>query len=157
VQGTGSSSSRCLSWEPEMGFPLAIRNYHLCLCSWPSPKHKEECQEAKAALRGSSPCEKRMSKPDDKDSCHVQVCWGRITGSLDWLGTCCVVQEDLELLILLPLPSLYYFYIFSLFLIRYFLILHFKYYPKSPPYPLPNSPTHPLPLLGPGVPLYWGI
>jgi hypothetical protein len=23
--------------------------------------------------------------------------------------------------------------------------------------PLPCSPTHPLPLLGPGVPLYWGI
>jgi hypothetical protein len=23
--------------------------------------------------------------------------------------------------------------------------------------PLPCSPTHPLPLLGPGVPLHWGI
>jgi hypothetical protein len=23
--------------------------------------------------------------------------------------------------------------------------------------PLPCSPTHPLPLLGPGIPLYWGI
>jgi hypothetical protein len=39
----------------------------------------------------------------------------------------------------------------------YFLILHFKCYPKSPPYPYPHSPTHPLPLLGSGVPLYWGI
>jgi hypothetical protein len=45
----------------------------------------------------------------------------------------------------------------SIFLIRYFLHLHFKCYPKSPPYPSPHSPTHPLPLLGPGIPLYWGI
>jgi hypothetical protein len=42
----------------------------------------------------------------------------------------------------------------SFFLIRYFLHLHFKCYPKSPPYPPPHSPTHPLPLLGPGVLLY---
>jgi hypothetical protein len=25
------------------------------------------------------------------------------------------------------------------------------------PIPSPHSPTHPLPLFGPGVPLYWGI
>jgi hypothetical protein len=37
--------------------------------------------------------------------------------------------------------------------IRYFPHLHFQCYPKSPPYP----PMHPLPLFGPGVPLYWGI
>ena len=43
------------------------------------------------------------------------------------------------------------------FLIRYFPRLHFQCYPKSPPYPPPHSPTHPLPLFGPGVPLYWGI
>jgi hypothetical protein len=51
------------------------------------------------------------------------------------------------------------FFSFSfLFLIRHFLHLHFQCYPKSPPYPpRPQSPTHPLPLLGPGVPLYWGI
>jgi hypothetical protein len=42
--------------------------------------------------------------------------------------------------------------------IRYFLHLHFKCFPEIPLYPLPpGSPTHPLPLLGPGVPLYWGI
>jgi hypothetical protein len=30
--------------------------------------------------------------------------------------------------------------------------------PKVPyTLPLPCSPTHPLPLLGPGIPLYWGI
>jgi hypothetical protein len=43
------------------------------------------------------------------------------------------------------------------FLIRYFFRLHFQCYPKGPPYPPPQSPTHPLPLFGPGVPLYWGI
>jgi hypothetical protein len=42
---------------------------------------------------------------------------------------------------------------FSLFLIRYFLHLHFKCYPKVP-YTLPLlCPGVP----GPGVPLYWGI
>ena len=40
---------------------------------------------------------------------------------------------------------------------RYFPRLHFQCYPKGPPYPPPQSPTHPLPLFGPGVPLYWGI
>jgi hypothetical protein len=44
------------------------------------------------------------------------------------------------------------------FLIKYYLHLHFKCYPESP-YTLPPhcSPTHPLPLLGPGILLYWGI
>jgi hypothetical protein len=41
------------------------------------------------------------------------------------------------------------------FLIRYFLHLYFKCYPKSPlDPPSSHSPTHPLLLLGPGVPLY---
>jgi hypothetical protein len=40
----------------------------------------------------------------------------------------------------------------SLLKIMYFLHLHFKCYPKSPPDPPHNSPTHPLPLLGHGVP-----
>jgi hypothetical protein len=41
---------------------------------------------------------------------------------------------------------------FQLF-IRYFLHLHFKCYPERPLYPpSPCSPTHPLPLLGTGVP-----
>jgi hypothetical protein len=57
---------------------------------------------------------------------------------------------------------LFYFILFfyiqtSFFLIRYFPHLHFQCYPKGPPYPPPQSPTHPLPLFGPGVPLYWGI
>ena len=54
-----------------------------------------------------------------------------------------------------PLHIAVCFFIFHL--IRYFLHLHFPCYPKSPPYPSPKSPTHPLPLPGPGVPLYWGI
>jgi hypothetical protein len=28
---------------------------------------------------------------------------------------------------------------------------------QKSPIPTPNSPNHPLPLFGPGVPLYWGI
>jgi hypothetical protein len=45
-------------------------------------------------------------------------------------------------------------YLPGFFLIRYFLIknLHFQCYPKSPPYPPHHFPTHPLLLLGPGVP-----
>jgi hypothetical protein len=53
-----------------------------------------------------------------------------------------------------------FFYNFFQFFIRYFLHLHFKCYAKSPLYPPPSppcSPNYPLPLLGPGVPLYWGI
>jgi hypothetical protein len=55
--------------------------------------------------------------------------------------------------------------IFLLFFIRYFLYLHFKCYllswfplqkPVSPPL-FPCSPTHPLLLPGPGIPLYWGL
>jgi hypothetical protein len=52
------------------------------------------------------------------------------------------------------------FFVFFLYLfifIRYFPRLHFQCYPQSPPYPPPQSPTLPLPLFGPGVPLYWGI
>jgi hypothetical protein len=56
-------------------------------------------------------------------------------------------------------------WVFVYFFIRYFPHLHFKCYPpflvSSPkvPYtlPLPCSPTHPLWLPGPGIPLYWGI
>jgi hypothetical protein len=37
-----------------------------------------------------------------------------------------------------------FIYFYFIFLIRYFLHLHFQCYPKSPPYPSPNSPNHPL-------------
>jgi hypothetical protein len=46
------------------------------------------------------------------------------------------------------------FFFFTFFLIRYFPHLHFQCYPKVP-HTTPT--THPLPLLGPGIPLYWGI
>jgi hypothetical protein len=44
------------------------------------------------------------------------------------------------------------------FLIRYFVHLDFKCYPVGLLYPpLPCSATRSLLLLGPGIPLYWGI
>jgi hypothetical protein len=51
---------------------------------------------------------------------------------------------------------------FKLFPILYVLDIFFIYISSAilkVPYTLPPpcSPTHPLPLLGPGVPLYWGI
>jgi hypothetical protein len=55
-----------------------------------------------------------------------------------------------------PLSLKFSPFFFPIF-IRYFLHLHFKCYTKSPPYPPPHSPIHPVPLLGPGVSLYWGI
>jgi hypothetical protein len=42
------------------------------------------------------------------------------------------------------------FFLFSLiFFITYFPQLHFQCYPKSPPYPPPNFPTHPFPFFWP--------
>jgi hypothetical protein len=38
----------------------------------------------------------------------------------------------------------------------FFLVYIFNAIPKVPHTP-PQSPNHPLPLFGPGVPLYWGI
>jgi hypothetical protein len=50
-----------------------------------------------------------------------------------------------------------YISLFLIFLLGIFLIYISNAIPKVPPYPPPHSPTHPFPLLGPGVPLYWGI
>jgi hypothetical protein len=50
-----------------------------------------------------------------------------------------------------------FIYLFLTIFIRYFLHLQFKCYPKSPLYPPQScSSTHPLPLPGPGIPLYLG-
>jgi hypothetical protein len=55
-----------------------------------------------------------------------------------------------------PSSVSFFFFSFSFFfLIRYFPHLHFQCYPKSPPSPHPHPSTHPLPLFGPGIPLYW--
>jgi hypothetical protein len=58
--------------------------------------------------------------------------------------------------ILLDIFILFYFILF------YFILLDIRYISNAiqkVPYTLlpPCSPTHPLLLLGPGVPLYWGI
>jgi hypothetical protein len=52
--------------------------------------------------------------------------------------------------------------IFLFFFLRQFFIRYFLYIsnaiPKAPYFlPPPCSPTHPLPLPSPGIPLYWGI
>jgi hypothetical protein len=50
------------------------------------------------------------------------------------------------------------FFFDSFFLLGIFFIYISNAIPKVPyTLPAPCSPTHPLPLLGPGVPLYWGI
>jgi hypothetical protein len=67
----------------------------------------------------------------------------------EWMRSCKVQKSSLFI-------YLFFCFIF-IFCIRYFPHLHFQCYPKSPPYPPPNSPIHPLPLFGPGVPLYWAI
>jgi hypothetical protein len=47
---------------------------------------------------------------------------------------------------------------FLIFLLDIFFIYISNAIPKVPyTLPLSRSPTHPLPLLDPGVPLYWGI
>jgi hypothetical protein len=54
-------------------------------------------------------------------------------------------------------------YLISFFFIIYFLLdILFIYISSASPkvpytLPPPCSATHPLPLLGPGIPLYWGI
>jgi hypothetical protein len=49
-------------------------------------------------------------------------------------------------------------FIFFFFLLDIFFIYISNAIPKVPyTFPLPGSPTHPLQLPGPGIPLYWGI
>jgi hypothetical protein len=50
------------------------------------------------------------------------------------------------------------FFYLNNFLLDIFFIYNSNAIPKVPyTLPQPCSPTHPLPLLGPGTPLYWGI
>jgi hypothetical protein len=56
-----------------------------------------------------------------------------------------------------PGSSFIYFYLFLIFLLGIFLFYISNAIPKDThTLPPPHSPTHPLPLFGPGVPLYWG-
>jgi hypothetical protein len=72
------------------------------------------------------------------DSCELPSrCWELNPGSL---------EEQ----------SMLFFFFFNIFLLRIFLNYISNAIPKVPHTP-PHSPTHPLPLFGPGVPLYWGI
>jgi hypothetical protein len=111
--------------------------------------------------------------------CKSNVCLGgfgdgvRGRGGGEWLAQCSSLVSSYLPIVHLPsdrwlwastpvfarhwhsLTRLYLLFFF--FLIRYFPRLHFQCYPKGLPYPPPQSPTHPLPLFGPGVPLYWGI
>jgi hypothetical protein len=48
-------------------------------------------------------------------------------------------------------------YFFNFLLDIFFIYISNAILKSSIPSPLPCSPTHTLPLLGPGVPLYWGI
>jgi hypothetical protein len=49
-------------------------------------------------------------------------------------------------------------FFFSFFLLDIFFIYISNAMPKATyTLPLPCSPPHPLPLRGPGIPLYWGI
>jgi hypothetical protein len=48
-------------------------------------------------------------------------------------------------------------FLFYDFLLGIFLIYISNAIPKVPHTHPPHYPTHPLPLFGPGVPLYWGI
>jgi hypothetical protein len=48
--------------------------------------------------------------------------------------------------------DIFFFY----YLLDIFYIYISNAIPKVPHTP-PHSPTHPLPILGPGIPLYWGI
>jgi hypothetical protein len=56
------------------------------------------------------------------------------------------------------LNKMFYYYIYETSLLDIFFIYISNAIPKVA-YTLPKtcSPTHPLPFLGPGVPLYWGI
>jgi hypothetical protein len=54
--------------------------------------------------------------------------------------------------------SFFFLIFFQFFLLDIFLIYISNAILKVPyTLPLPCSPTHPLPLHGPGIPLYWGI
>ena len=69
-------------------------------------------------------------------------------------GICCIVCGVEHIPVSVSLLLFYYLNIF----IRYFFIYNSNGIPKVPyTLPPPCSPTHPLLLPGPGIPLFWGI
>jgi hypothetical protein len=77
---------------------------------------------------------------------------------LNLLGNKHVTLSLCQVLLLVPVCSSSLPLQPDLIFIRYFPYLHFKCYPESSLYPpLTLLPTHPLLLLDPGIPLYWGI
>ena len=62
-----------------------------------------------------------------------------------------------SILFYLPVSVPNNFFFFLIFLLGIFLIYISNAIPKVPHTTHPQFPTHPLPLFGPGVPLYWGI
>ena len=70
------------------------------------------------------------------------------------LAICCYEGEYCIILFIYLL-----IYLFIYLLLDIFFIYISNAIPKVVPYTLPPpcSPTHPLPLLGPGIPLNWGI
>jgi hypothetical protein len=68
---------------------------------------------------------------------------------------CHLLQRHLKLVKVTFVPGDFFLYFI---LLDIFFIYISNAIPKVPyTFSLPCSPTHPLPLLGPGVPLYWGI
>jgi hypothetical protein len=57
----------------------------------------------------------------------------------------------------LTLKNEVFFLIFKNFSLGIFLVYISNAIPKVPHTHPPHSPTPPLPLFGPGIPLYWGI
>jgi hypothetical protein len=64
----------------------------------------------------------------------------------------------ISILIIKKVVNVLLAFLFFFFLLDIFFIYISNAIPKVPyTLPPPCSPTHPLPLLGPGIPLYWGI
>ena len=101
--------------------------------------------------------------------------WEQNCPYLEWVSKFLCNQDDPEFLIFLELQECWHykhmsslpqrmelsqikgFIFFSIFYQVFSSFTFLMLYQKSPIPTHPHSPTHPLPLFGPGVPLYWGI
>ena len=142
-------ADRSVAWLPsETLHPLCrLRQMHT-----PTAKRWLELRDSYGRIRGRIASPKRIGTPQE-DQNQLICCY-------------CIFNHIFQLTLSPSLSLSLSFFIFEYlmveffqFFIRYFLRLHFKCYPESPLYPHPpsSSPTHLLPLQGPGVPLYWAI